>query len=89
MPRRACPRMVQRIALLLSLAVTACARASDYTPPIPVVKEQMLGRLCYVCDASRIRDEARCEQEVEDACDVLRSDVRGPPRIIFVDDDPP
>jgi hypothetical protein len=74
---------MRRVVFVL-MAASACAPKGDYTPRIDV-EPQAERRLCYVSAQAERRDAGRWPADVESACAELRSDLRGPPRIIWID----
>jgi hypothetical protein len=71
-------------AIAMELAFAACAPKADCTPAIEI-EPYPVGRLCYASFQAEKRDAGRWSTDVEEACAVLTSDVKGPPRILWID----
>ena len=66
------------------MALAACTPKEEYTPRIDV-EPHAEQRLCYASLQAEKRDAGPWSRDVENACAELRSDLKGPPRIIWVD----
>jgi hypothetical protein len=78
---------VRRRYLLVAVLglLTCCAPKTERTPQI-AVEPFPSQRICFLCYDVRRWNVAPCSPDVERECARLRSDVKGPPTITWVED---
>ena len=72
-------------AVFAVMAIAACARKAEYTPPIDV-EPGAARRACYQSQRAELRDADPFPDDVSLACGTLLSDVKGPAIRLVVDD---
>jgi hypothetical protein len=78
---------VRRASILVAVVgLLACGASKAERTPQVTVEPFPSQRICYLCYDVRRWDVAPCPPDVERECARLRSDVKGPPTITWVEE---